>query len=140
MLYSFISISTVTDCDTAVAQADKIKRNLQFRKRSLNRQITTQSASVTGLNAELVQVESQLVSHQQALPLAATDAELRNINRNINEYENLRRSILRKLETRGPVGQLRKLFSIDYLERHIVEMEGYIAGVETRKTELSAAA
>jgi hypothetical protein len=133
-------ITKVEDCDTILAEAGKIKSNLEIKLLGLQRQLTNQFAQANSLPAALTEAVLAMTAEGQFLnslpPSKRRDsAELR-----VNDLENEIRAINAKIKNFGPVAYAKRSREIAYTESCILKINEVIAAIELRKSEIQTAA
>lgn len=136
MNYSVTTLTKVADCDTVLALIEKEKKDLSYRKLSLERQqenyanTTLEVASeIEVLNAELSAVNTVIAT----LPNGDTKDD--NIKRQKKLEYNLFLLTNRKANY-GAIALLEKEFDIARIERELEEADAFAAAVTARKTSI----
>ncbi|WP_316735844.1 hypothetical protein [Pedobacter aquatilis] len=136
MNYSVSTLTTVADCDTVLALIDKDKKDLSFRKLSLERQQENYanttievSSEIEVLNAELAAVNTVIAT----LPNGETKDD--NIKRQKKLEYNLFLLSNRKANY-GAIALLEKEFNIARVLKELEEADAFAAAVITRKSTI----
>jgi GH25 family lysozyme M1 (1,4-beta-N-acetylmuramidase) len=139
MSYSFSSISSVSDCDTLLQKAGKIKNNLEFRVMTDKKWLKSNIKDVSEIDGDILTSNLELQAMQNAFALATEGKDRNNFTRNINRLENQLRALAYKRERFGASSYLMKQTDQDIVEKQILDVTALIQGLETRKQELLAA-
>jgi len=136
MDYSVTTLTVAADCDTVLALIEKEKKDLSFKKLSLERQQEAYanntlevSAEIEMLNAELTAVNAVVAS----LPDGDTKAD--NVKRQKRLEYNLFLLTNRKANY-GAIALLEKEFNIARVEKELEEADVFAAAVTARKASI----
>ncbi len=140
MPYSTHLIPTVTDCDTVITQVIKIKRNLEYRQLSFNRQVTAMLTDAASLPQKLVEHDTTVAGLTTAFNSAVPGPQKNKLEKKINLKEIVRRALVDKIAARGPIASLRKQYNLEFIEEQLLEVELYKTAVEERRAALVAEA
>ena len=139
-MYSVENLTEVTDCDMLLTLSQKEKADLEFKKLSAERLTTRYSensveieATLQGVIAELEAVDTILA----VVPEGPTRDDL--VNRKTRlEYKKF--LLENRKASYGAVALLEKEMDLARINREILEVDTFIAAVNTRKAELEAEA
>lgn len=136
MSYSVSTLTTVADCDTVLALIEKEKKDLSFRKLSLERQqenyanaTVEVSSEIEVLNAELSAVNTVIA----ALPDGDTKDD------NIKRQKKLEYSLFlltNRKANYGAIALLEKEFNIALIVKELEEADVFTAAVTDRKASI----
>jgi chromosome segregation ATPase len=138
MIYSVEKINEVSDCDTMLAAANKMKSNLELRVIGLERQIADNSENMSSLPAELANAQQ---AYNELVAQMATETVVlrhRQLHKKRNEVGKKIRELTERIANYGPVGLIKREQKLDFSNEQLLEVQLYIAAIETRKAELQA--
>ena len=137
MAYSVNLLTTVAECDAALAAADSELRDLQHREDNLDyvRENTTESA--TEVQAELASLTAEINALNTIIPSLADGTKARKSNEISLRRATNRQAILNdKQDSRGPVALLTRELNLAQVQAQITETNAFKAAVVARKTAL----
>ncbi|UKT64692.1 hypothetical protein [Pedobacter mucosus] len=136
MNYSVATLTALADCDTVLALIEKDKKDLSFKKRSLERQQENYanttievSSEIEVLNAELAAVNTVVA----ALPNGDTKDD------NIKRQKKLEYSLFlltNRKANYGAIALLEKEFSIARVVQELEEADTFSAAIAARKASI----
>ena len=137
MAYSVNLLTTVAECDAALAAADSELRDLQHREDNLDyvRENTTESA--TEVQAELASLTAEINALNTIIPSLADGTKARKSNEISLRRATNRQAILNdKQDLRGPVALLTRELNLAQVQAQITETNAFKAAVVARKAAL----
>lgn len=137
MAYSVNLLTTVAECDAALAAADSELRDLQHREDNLDyvRENTTESA--TEVQAELASLTAEINALNTIIPSLADGTKARKSNEISLRRATNRQAILNdKQDSRGPVALLTRELNLAQVQAQITETNAFKAAVVARKAAL----
>ncbi|WP_345056256.1 hypothetical protein [Hymenobacter glaciei] len=137
MAYSVNLLTTVAECDAALAAADSELRDLQHREENLDyaRENTTESA--TEVQAEMASLTAEISALNSIIPTLADGTRARKNNEINLRRANNRQAILNdKQDLRGPVALLIRELGLAKVQAQITETNAFKAAVTARKAAL----
>lgn len=135
-MYRVQLLTTVSDCDTILAEAGKIKTSLEIKVESLTRQMNGYNAESASLPAELAAKQVELVSLTEQLQTDLSPISRREVQRLKNKAEIRIRALIEEIASVGPVGYLNKSKQLDYFQGDLELINNMIAEVTARKVEI----
>jgi hypothetical protein len=136
MIYSIATLTTVAECDSVLAVAEKEKKDLLFRKTSLERQKDAYSLNGQENDEELLATETELTALQgvvSTLPEGKTKADNEKRIRRLDLKKFL---LTQKDKDYGSVALLVREFDLGMLNKELEEVEVFIAAINARKAVL----
>jgi hypothetical protein len=136
MSYSTSKLTTIADCDQAIATATDRKSDLQFEQTVTARDLSDQEKTTALTNASLISVNAQITGTQAAIA-AMPDGELKDdlvskLRRLNDRKDNLDERLLKG----GNASLLDTELDAQLLQVQIAEIDVYLAAVATRKAAL----
>ncbi|MBL0317203.1 MAG: hypothetical protein IPP69_16120 [Flavobacteriales bacterium] len=116
VMFNVQILNTVSDCDTILAEAGKIKTSLEIKVESLTRQMNGYNAESATLPAQLVAKQEELVSLTEQLQTDLSPITRREVQRLKNKAEIRIRALIEEIASVGPVGFLIKSKQLDYFQ------------------------
>ena len=134
MAYSVNLLTTVAECDAALAAADAELRDLQHREDNLDyaRENTTDSATET--QAEMASLAAEIQALNTIIPTLAAGTRARKTNEISLRRAVNRQAILNdRQDSRGPVALLTRELDLAQVQVQIAETNAFKAAVTARR-------
>jgi hypothetical protein len=136
MTYKVEMLTTVAECETLLLVAEKEKKDLLFRKTSLERQKDAYSVNSLEIDQDLQATETELTALQgvvSSLPEGKTKVynEKRIRRLDLNKF-----LLTQKDKDYGSVALLVREFDLGMLNKELEEVEVFIAAITARKAAL----
>lgn len=136
MLYNVEMLTTVAECESVLAVAEKEKKDLLFRKTSLERQKEAYSLNGQENDDELLATETELNALKgvvSTLPEGKTKADNEKRIRRLDLKKFL---LTQKDKDYGSVALLVREFDLGLLNKELEEVEAFITIINARKAAL----
>jgi hypothetical protein len=136
MTYTVEMLTTAVECDSVLIVAEKEKKDLIFRKTSLERQKETYSLNGLEIDEELQATETELTALQgvvSTLPEGKTKADNEKRIRRLDLKKFL---LTQKDKDYGSVALLVREFDLGMLNKELEEVDVFIAAINARKAAL----
>ena len=136
MSYSVNKITTIADCDLLLAWAAKEKADLNFKKLSEERLTTNYSTATIEIEAELQSVLTEITATETIIAaLPAGNSREDAVKKKVRlEYKKF--LLENRKESYGVVALLEKELDLTTVTANLVEIDVFIAAINTRKAAL----
>lgn len=136
MSYSVNLLATVAECDSVLAVADKEKKDLSYRKTSLERQKESYTSNSIEIDADMAATDAEITALQgivAALPAgsARDDNETR-----LKRLELKKFLLAQKDKSFGGVALLVREFDLERVNKELTEADAFITAVTDRKANI----
>jgi chaperonin cofactor prefoldin len=131
-------ISSVSDCDTILADANQMKSSIETRIMSLNRQMSNYLDQAVKLPSQLLKIQTNLAAFNAQLATLAPGDRREDMQIRINNLENEERAVADRIKRFGPLEYLGKSRSLAYDTANLDKMVEIITAVQDRKTALAS--
>jgi hypothetical protein len=138
MIYSVEKINNVSDCDTMLAAANKMKSNLELRVIGLERQIADNSENMSSLPTELANAQNAFNDVVAAMTTETDVIRQRSLQKKRNDLGITIRSLRERIANYGPVGFIKRQQKQDFATEQLAEIQTYITAIQARKAALQA--
>lgn len=132
MQYSIERLTTVDDCDAAIAQAQQVKDSLDFKKANLEHRQLTQEARADRLES----TNSGLTALQNIYANLPAGEVKDDVERRIEKLEYRKFTMEKGITDHGVLALLDHETDVGRMEAEIAELEAFIDAVNTHKATL----
>ena len=137
MNYTFTDVQTIAGCDALIDSVNKDKSDLEYRKLSLTRQRTSFDSNSVETTTELAQVVGELTI-VTGLMIGLEEGDIKtDLQSKKLKLESKKFDLEHKVADYDGKAKIEKEFDIDRVDRQITAADELIAGLLTRKTELT---
>ncbi len=137
MPYTLTALTTVQECDTLLAIANKDKKDLEFKKLSLERQRESYADNSVEINTELTAVNAELDAVNSILAILPDGtAKEEQADKKVKlEYKVF--LLQNRREGYGTVALLDKEFNIARVDLELQETDSFITQIEAHKLTIN---
>ena len=136
MPYSLDKLTTAAECDAVITVAEKEKKDLSFRKTSLERQKENYAENSVEIDADLLATDAEITALQSVVnTLPPGDARDENEKR-LKRLELKKFLLQQRDKDYGGVALLIREFDLERVTKELTEADAFIAAVTQRKAGL----
>ena len=136
MEYTTNTLQSVAECDELLALVSREKRGMEIRRNSLSFRNETLEESSEDFLADIAQINSELEYLNETIPNMPEG----NKKEEMITDQLLLTAKLRKFNARrdnfGAIGVLQRQLDVEMLNNNLVEIDEFIASINTRKNSL----
>lgn len=136
MMYSTTKLKTQSECDSALAMANKLKADLLFKQTTLTRELDGQEKSVDTITATLIAVNAQLTGFAAAIAAMADGEAKKDLQSKVRRLNDQKENLEERLGKSGAPAYLGTELQAEISKKGIEEIDVLIAAIAQRKTEL----
>ncbi|HSC54079.1 MAG TPA: hypothetical protein VLC98_10675 [Phnomibacter sp.] len=136
MSYSVSRLTTVSECDAAIMQANDLKGDLEFENTLLTRERVGRERTAIQIDTNLVSVTAQLAAFQAAREVMQPGIDRDNMDSTIRRLNDRKENLEERKAKTGNLALLDNELEQSRNSLQITEIDDFIAAVEVHKATL----
>lgn len=138
MEYSVNNLTTVADCNVLLLKAAREKADLDYKKLSDERMVTRFTQTSQDMQANLQGVIAEIAATETIIAALPEGPSREDAIEKRTRLEYKKFLLETRMESYGPVALLEKQMDLGRVLQELLEVDAFIAVVETRKAALEA--